>query len=140
MQDGQLTTDNSTVRLIVLASVCVLLMAACGRAGHVLTLGSTETAVRAAGYSRLRVLDASAAISRLPRDYSQHLGHHLVHRQRRRIDFLRIRGRHKRRGLARLVAHVPGSHVPVCLSRIGRFPRGRQFDLTAPRPLFRIGF
>jgi hypothetical protein len=68
MQDVQLTTDSSTVRLIVLASVCVLLVAACGRAGHVLTLGSTETAVRAAGYSRLRVLDASAAISRLRSD------------------------------------------------------------------------
>jgi hypothetical protein len=59
MQDGQLTTDSSTVRLIVLASVCVLLMAACGRVGHVLTLGSTETAVRAAGYSRLSGRHAS---------------------------------------------------------------------------------
>jgi hypothetical protein len=53
------------VRLVAVAGVFVLVVAACGRESHMLSLRSTEAAVRAAGYSRLRVLDGSAASSRL---------------------------------------------------------------------------
>jgi hypothetical protein len=53
------------MRFVVLASICVAFMAACGGSGRVLTLRSTEAAVHEAGFSSLRVLDASVAIGRL---------------------------------------------------------------------------
>jgi hypothetical protein len=41
------------------------LLAGCGGTSAVLTLQSTEAAVRSAGFARLRVIDASAGIARL---------------------------------------------------------------------------
>jgi hypothetical protein len=54
------------MRFAVLAGICVVVAAGCGGGGgRVLTLRSTEDAVRSAGYGSLRVIDASRAVARL---------------------------------------------------------------------------
>ena len=52
------------MRLVLIVALSALL-AGCGSSSAVLTLKSTEAAVRSAGYARLSVIDASAAVARL---------------------------------------------------------------------------
>jgi hypothetical protein len=52
------------MRLVLIVAVSALL-AGCGSSSAVLTLRSTEAAVRSAGYARLTVIDPSAGIARL---------------------------------------------------------------------------
>jgi hypothetical protein len=51
-------------RVLAAVALCALL-AGCGGSSDVLTLKSTEAAVRSAGYAHLRVIDSSAGIARL---------------------------------------------------------------------------
>lgn len=53
---------------MVASVLCVLLVAGCGGGDKALTLRSVESAVRSAGFSHLRVSDASVAIARLRAD------------------------------------------------------------------------